>query len=62
MLNGMYDHFFPYETAIKPMFDLLGTAAEHKKNLPYQTGHTVPRNELIKETNKWLDRYLGPVR
>jgi len=25
------------------------------------SGHIPPRNELIKETLEWLDRYLGPV-
>lgn len=59
MLNGMYDNFFPYETSVKPMFDLLGTPAKDKKNVPYQTGHTVPRNQLIRETLAWLDLYLG---
>jgi hypothetical protein len=62
MLNGKYDHFFPFETAIKPMFDLLGTPAQHKRNILYETGHTVPRNQLIKETLDWFDHYLGRVR
>ncbi len=62
MLNGKYDHFFPFETSIKPMFNLLGTPAQHKKNVLTETGHTVPRNQLIKETLDWLDRYLGPVK
>ena len=29
--------------------------------LLYDTGHNIPRNELIKETLNWLDEYLGPV-
>ena len=29
--------------------------------LLYDTGHNIPRNELIKETLNWLDQYLGPV-
>jgi serine/threonine protein kinase/dienelactone hydrolase len=62
MLNGKYDHFFPFETSIKPMFNLLGTPAQHKKNVLTETGHTVPRNQLIKETLDWLDRYFGPVQ
>jgi hypothetical protein len=62
MLNGKYDHFFPYETAVKPMIDLLGTPPQHKKDVPYETGHAVPRNQLIKETLDWLDRYLGRVK
>jgi hypothetical protein len=27
----------------------------------YDTDHFIPRNELIKETLGWLDRYLGPA-
>ena len=62
MLNGRYDSFFPHETAQVPMFKLLGTPEEHKQHLVYDTGHSVPRDELIKETLKWLDKYLGPVK
>ncbi len=62
MLNGKYDTIFPYETSIKPMFDLLGTPDEHKKLKLYETDHIPPRNEFIKETLAWLDRYLGPVK
>ncbi|MDA2930548.1 dienelactone hydrolase family protein [Acidobacteria bacterium AH-259-O06] len=61
MLNGEYDTIFPYETSIKPMFDLLGTPDEHKQLKLYETDHIVPRNDFIKETLAWLDRYLGPV-
>lgn len=62
MLNGRYDTLHPFEEMIKPMFDLLGTPAEHKKLILYDTDHIPPRNEYIKETLAWLDRYLGPVR
>ena len=62
MLNGQYDHYFPVETSMKPMFKLLGTPAEQKRSVLYPTGHAVPRNQLIKEVLDWLDRYLGPVQ
>jgi cephalosporin-C deacetylase-like acetyl esterase len=62
MLNGKYDVTFPFETAVKPMFDLLGTPKEQKELKLYQTDHFIPRNELIKETLDWLDRFLGPVK
>jgi dienelactone hydrolase/predicted Ser/Thr protein kinase len=62
MLNGRYDSFFPHETAQVPMFKLLGTPEEHKRHLIYDTGHSVPRNQLIKESLEWLDKYLGPVK
>ncbi len=62
MLNGRYDVSFPFETSQKPMFDRLGTPAEHKKLLLYETDHIPPVNEIIRETLAWLDKYLGPVK
>jgi formylglycine-generating enzyme required for sulfatase activity/dienelactone hydrolase/predicted Ser/Thr protein kinase len=62
MLNGRYDMTFPFETAVKPMFDLLGTPAADKRLRLYDTDHFVPRDERVKETLAWLDRYLGPVK
>jgi len=62
MLHGKYDTIFPYETSIKPMFDLLGTPDEHKEIKLYETDHIASRNEFIKEILAWLDRYLGPVK
>jgi len=61
MINGRYDTPHPYETSIRPMFDLLGTPDEHKDLKLYETDHIPPRIEFIKETLAWLDRYLGPV-
>ncbi len=62
MLNGRYDHDYTLEHSQIPMFQLLGTPAEHKRLILYETGHFVPRAQLIKETLVWLDRYLGPVK
>ena len=62
MLNGRYDNFCPVETCQLPMFRLLGVPKEHKRLIQFETGHAIPRNELIKETLNWLDRYLGPVK
>ncbi|MDH4270571.1 MAG: protein kinase [Candidatus Aminicenantes bacterium] len=63
MLNGKYDvHAFPYEMAVKPMYDLVGTAKEDKQLILFETDHFIPRNELIKYTLAWLDKYLGPVK
>lgn len=61
MLSGKYDGVFPYETSVKPMFDLLRTPDAHKVLKVYDTDHIPPRNEFIKEILAWLDRYLGPV-
>jgi dienelactone hydrolase len=61
MLNGSHDHYFPVETSQKPFFRLLGTPAQHKRQVIAEGGHFVPRNQVIQETLDWLDRYLGPV-
>jgi dienelactone hydrolase len=61
MVNGREDFRFPLEEAQKPMFQLLGTPAEHKQHLVVPGGHVPPRIEVIKATLGWLDRYLGPV-
>jgi hypothetical protein len=44
------------------MFALLGSPAERKRQIIYDSSHIVPRAELIKETLAWLDKYLGPVK
>lgn len=63
MLNGKYDMTFPYETTVKPMFDLLGTKKEDKVLKLYDTDHFILRTEFIKETLAWLDKYFGrPAR
>jgi dipeptidyl aminopeptidase/acylaminoacyl peptidase len=62
MLNGRYDNIFNVENQVQPMFALLGTPAEHKRLILYDTDHIPPRTEYIKETLAWLDTYLGPVR
>ncbi len=61
MLNGRYDFFLPLETSQKPFFEWLGTPADQKVILHYESGHGVPRIERIKETIAWLDHYLGLV-
>jgi pimeloyl-ACP methyl ester carboxylesterase len=62
MLNGKYDPYFPVETSQKPMLYLLGTPEKDKKLIIYDTGHLVPRTDLIKETLAWYDKYLGRVK
>ena len=62
MLNGKYDMYFPVESSQIPMFNFLGTASKDKKIIIYDTGHLVPRTDLIKETLFWYDKYLGPVK
>jgi hypothetical protein len=40
---------------------LLGTPAADKRRVAYDTGHNIPRPDLIRESLNWLDKYLGPV-
>ncbi|MEO8504379.1 MAG: protein kinase [Acidobacteriota bacterium] len=61
MLNGELDFFFPAQTSQLPMFKLLGTPPGEKERLVFPGGHSVPRTEMIKESLRWLDKYLGPV-
>ena len=62
LLNGKYDMHYSYENQVKPMFDLLGTPANNKRLVIYETDHFIPANELVKESLGWLDKYLGKVQ
>jgi cephalosporin-C deacetylase-like acetyl esterase len=62
MINGKYDQFFPVETSQKPMYQLLGTSREHKKQYIYEASHAVPSTLVAKQSLEWLDRYFGPVK
>ena len=61
MLNGRYDLVSPLESGARPMFEMLGTAGEHKALRVYDSDHLIPRSEFIRESLAWLDKYLGPV-
>jgi len=64
MINGQEDSTFPYETAQKPLFDLLGTPPEHKKHVLLPGEHSIPweyRRQYHEEILNWLDKYLGKV-
>jgi len=61
MLNGRYDPFFPYSTSQRPLFLLLGAPRDQKRHVVFETGHSVPRREAVREALDWLDRHLGPV-
>ena len=59
MLNGRYDFFYPTATSQEPMFKLLGSPPEHKRRVVYETSHSIPRNEMIKEVVNWMEKYWG---
>jgi dienelactone hydrolase len=60
MLNGRYDMRIPFDKAVKPFFNLLGTPEKDKRLCAYETDHYVPKSEMIKETLNFLDKYWGP--
>ena len=62
MLNGKYDSIFPVETSQAPMFRLMQTPERDKSHLLFEMGHAVTRKDLVIETLKWFDRYLGPAK
>ena len=62
MLNGRFDYFGPEETTQIPMFRLLGTPDGQKRRVAYDTGHNIPRPDLIRESLDWFDTHLGAVR
>ena len=57
--NGTYDPVYPLETQSKPLFELLGSA--EKVHYIGEGGHSVPWADLVRETLRWLDTYVGPV-
>jgi dipeptidyl aminopeptidase/acylaminoacyl peptidase len=62
MLHGRYDLAVPFETDARPMYELLGTPAPDKRLYLVDSDHWIPRNEVIRESLAWLDKYLGPVQ
>ena len=62
VLSGRYDYNFPDDTSSRPFFDLLGTPAQDKRRVVYDTGHNLPFADAVKQTLDWFDRYLGPVQ
>jgi len=62
MLNGRYDFVFPVESSQAPMFRFIKTVENDKRHLLFESGHSIPRKELVTETLKWFDRYLGPAK
>jgi serine/threonine protein kinase/dienelactone hydrolase len=65
MANSRGDSIFPYETAQKPLFDLLGTRESDKKHVLFPGGHGIGweyREQYHAEIVGWLDQYLGPAK
>jgi eukaryotic-like serine/threonine-protein kinase len=62
MVNGRYDFMIPADTCQDPFFRALGTPAQDKKHVLFDTGHSPPQLPVMKEALDWLDHYLGPVK
>ena len=62
LLDGRYDFAFPVETAQLPFMRLLGTPEKDRKHVLFESGHSPPFKDFIRETLDWLDKQLGPVR
>jgi cephalosporin-C deacetylase-like acetyl esterase len=64
MINGTDDSVFPYKTAQRPLFNLLGTPEIDKKHIVFPGCHNISLEyyeQYHREIVKWLDQYLGPV-
>jgi len=62
LLNGRFDFFYSVDTSQLPMFELFRSPEGQKRRVVYDTGHNIPRPDLIRESLDWLDKYLGKVR
>ncbi len=61
LIGGRLDGIFPLETSQRPFYRLLGTPDRDKRFVICESGHVLPRGDLIRESLAWLDKYLGPV-
>jgi hypothetical protein len=62
MLNGKYDFWRRVEEGQSLLWEYLGTPQENKIWKIYDTDHSPPRLERIKEVTAFLDKYLGPAK
>jgi len=64
MINGKEDVLAPLKTCQVPLYESLGTPAEHKEHKLYPGGHGafgLFYDQIRGDVLDWLDRYLGPV-
>jgi hypothetical protein len=60
MVNAWHDGFFPVETHVQPMFNLLGTPEPEKKLILRNGGHIMLGLfywEIQNDVLAWLDKY-----
>jgi dienelactone hydrolase len=64
MVNGREDVLLPLRTSQLPMYELLGTADEHKRHKLYPGGHGMYGlfyEQIRGDVLGWLDNYLGSI-
>jgi formylglycine-generating enzyme required for sulfatase activity/dienelactone hydrolase len=61
IMSGRYDNTFTLETAVLPYVRWLGVPPADLRHRIYPTLHFLPRDEHIRETLDWFDKYLGSV-
>ena len=62
LITGKNDFTFPYETAQKPLFRMLGTPDDAKRHVAPDWGHLPPGySRISREVIDWMDRWLGPA-
>ncbi len=54
MIGGKHNQFFPVQTSQKPMYELLGTPRDHKKQYIYEASHAVPLTWLPNRASNGL--------
>jgi pimeloyl-ACP methyl ester carboxylesterase len=62
MVSGSQDFTRPVETVIRPMLEALGAPESEKKLVLFPGGHLPSKNDVVRESLDWLDRYLGKVQ
>jgi len=62
MLNGRYDFMRRVQEGQSLLWEYLGTPPENKIWKVYDSDHSPPRLERIKEVTAFLDKYLGPAK
>jgi hypothetical protein len=61
MINGRFDSVWRIDHEIKNMYELLGTSAEEKRLVLFDSDHLAPKKDLVREALSFLDEYFGPV-
>lgn len=61
-LNAQYDYVFDRDNSSRPWLEYLGTDANSKRQLLYESGHSGPTESIMnRDSVAWLDLHLGRV-